>query len=44
MKGSIRRRSKDSWEIAIDLGRDFNGKRLRKFVNVKGKKADAGTA
>jgi len=41
MKGSIRRRSKDSWEITIDMGRDAQGKRLRKFVNVKGKKADA---
>lgn len=41
MKGSIRRRSKDSWEITIDLGRDAQGKRLRKFAHVKGKKADA---
>ena len=41
MKGSIRRRSKDSWELTIDLGRDENGKRQRKFVNVKGKKAEA---
>ncbi len=41
MKGSIRRRSKDSWEITIDMGRDAEGKRIRKFVNVKGKKADA---
>ena len=41
MKGSIRRRSKDSWEIKIDMGRDAQGKQLRKFVNVKGKKADA---
>ena len=41
MKGSIRRRSKDSWEISIDLGRDAEGNRRRKFLNVKGKKADA---
>ena len=41
MKGSIRRRSKGRWEITIDLGRDAQGKRLRKFVNVTGKKADA---
>ena len=41
MKGSIRRRGKTSWELNIDLGRDANGKRLRKFVSVKGKKADA---
>jgi integrase len=41
MKGSIRRRSKDSWELTIDLGRGADGKRLRKFVNVKGKKSEA---
>ena len=41
MRGSIRRRGKNSWELTIDLGRDAQGKRLRKFVNVKGKKADA---
>ena len=41
MNGSIRRRSKDSWELTIDLGRDASGKRQRKFVNVKGKRADA---
>lgn len=38
---SIRRRSKNSWELTIDLGRDADGKRQRKYVNVKGKKADA---
>ena len=41
MSGSIRRRSKNSWELAIDQGRDPQGKRVRKFVNVRGKKADA---
>lgn len=41
MRGSIRRRSKNSWELNIDQGRDAKGKRIRKFVNVKGKKADA---
>ena len=41
MRGSIRRRSKNSWEISIDLGQGAEGKRMRKFVNVKGKKADA---
>ena len=29
MKGSIRRRSKDSWEITIDMGRDAEGKRIQ---------------
>ncbi len=41
MKGSIRRRSRTSWEITIDLGKDADGQRHRKFVNVKGRKADA---
>ena len=41
MKGSIRRRSKSSWEITIDLGKDADGKRQRKYVHVQGKKADA---
>lgn len=41
MNGSIRRRSKSSWELTIDLGRDPGGKRLRKFVNVKGTKTQA---
>jgi len=38
MNGSIRRRSKNSWELSIDLGRDPEGKRKRKFVNIKGTK------
>ncbi len=38
MKGSIRRRSKNSWELTIDLGHDAGGKRKRKYVNVKGTK------
>jgi integrase len=41
MQGRIRRRSKNSRELTLDLGRDSHGNRLRKFENVKGKKADA---
>ena len=41
MKGSKRVRGKNSWELTIDLGRDANGRRRRKFLNVKGKAADA---
>ena len=41
MKGSIRRRSKNSWEISIDLGRNLDGSRRRKYLNVKGKKSQA---
>ena len=39
MRGSIRQRSKGSWEICIDVGRDpATGKRLRHFQSVKGNK------
>ena len=41
MKGSIRRRTKNSWELTLDLGRDAQGRRQRKFVAVKGSKSDA---
>jgi integrase len=41
MNGRIRKRGKRSWELTIDIGRDENGERLRKFVNVKGTKAEA---
>ena len=41
MNGSIRSRGKGTWELTVDLGRDANGKRHRKFVNVKGTKSKA---
>ena len=41
MNGSIRRRSQNSWELTLDLGRNAKGRRLRKFVNVKGPKTEA---
>ena len=42
MKGSIRQRSKGSWEICIDTGRDpATGRRLRHFENVRCRKAEA---
>ena len=41
MRGSVRRRSKDSWELTIDIGRGSDGKRKRKFIHVKGKRTDA---
>ena len=41
MNGSIRKRGKGTYELTIDLGRDANGERRRKFVNVKGTKAQA---
>ena len=42
MKGSLRKRSKGSWEICIDIGRaPATGKRLRHFESVPGRKSDA---
>ena len=41
MNGSIRKRGERSWELTIDLGKDAEGQRRRKFVNVKGTKAQA---
>ncbi len=41
MRGTIHKRGNSSWRIAISLGRDQNGKRLRKFATVKGTKKDA---
>ena len=41
MNVSIRSRGKGTWELTVDLGRDANGQRRRKFVNVKGTKSKA---
>ena len=41
MKGSVRQRSPGSWELTVDLGRDADGKRKRKYVTVRGTKAQA---
>ena len=41
MTGSIRKRSPGSWELTVDLGRDANGKRIRRFASVKGTKKQA---
>ncbi len=42
MKGSIRQRSKGSWEVCIDTGRDSaTGKRMRHFQTVRGTKREA---
>ena len=41
MKGSLRQRSPGSWELTIDLGRDAEGRRQRKYVTVRGTKAHA---
>jgi integrase len=42
MKGHIRQRSKGSWEVAIDIGRDpSTGQRRQHFETVRGSKKDA---
>lgn len=41
MRGHLRRRSKDTWAIVIDLGRDANGKRRQKWHTVRGSKKNA---
>ena len=41
MRGSVRRRSRGSWELTVDLGRDAGGKRIRQFRTVRGTKAEA---
>ncbi len=41
MKGSIRQQSKTSWQITIDTGIGPEGKRLRTFETIKGRKGDA---
>jgi hypothetical protein len=41
MKGSIRQRSPGSWELTVDLGRDALGQRQRRFLTVRGTKAQA---
>lgn len=40
--GSITRRGKSSWRLKFDLGRDpITGKRLTRFMTVRGKRQDA---
>jgi len=41
MKGHIRRRGKNSWEVKFDAGRDENGRRNVRYVAVKGSKQQA---
>ena len=42
MAGSIRKRGRGSWEVAINLGHDpISGKRKRRYANIKGSRKDA---
>lgn len=42
MAGYIRRQSRESWEVTVDLGRDpTTGRRRRRFMTIRGTKRDA---
>lgn len=41
MKGHLKKRSKDSWTIVVDLGFKANGKRNQKWKSIKGTKKEA---
>ena len=41
MKGHIKKRSKQSWSIWIELERDASGRRRQKCITVKGTRRDA---
>lgn len=41
MKGYIRKKGDNSWQITLDTGRGSNGKRRRHFETVHGRKSDA---
>ena len=41
MRGSIKQRSKGSWTITFDTGRDITGKRQRQTVTIQGTKRQA---
>lgn len=41
MRGAMRQRSKGSWQLLFDIGRDETGRRIRKFITVMGNKKEA---
>jgi integrase len=41
MTGSIKKQGKDSWRITIELGTNSEGKRLRQYSTIRGRKKDA---
>ena len=41
MKGSIRKRGKNSWSLIVDIGRSADGKRRQKWITVNGTKKQA---
>ncbi|WP_041458806.1 hypothetical protein [Ammonifex degensii] len=41
MRGHVRRRGKDSWQLIVYLGKDENGKKLYRSQTVRGTRQDA---
>jgi integrase len=41
MKGNLTRRGKSSWRLKYDCGRDLAGRRITKFVTLRGTRAQA---
>ena len=41
MKGTMIQRSKGSWTVIFDTGRDASGRRKQKWKTIRGTKADA---
>ena len=41
MRGSLRKRSKNSWTIIVDLEKDATGKRRQKWITCHGNKRNA---
>jgi hypothetical protein len=41
MRGTLKQRSKGSWTLTFDTGRDTTGKRCRRTVTVRGTKRQA---
>ncbi|ACX52443.1 integrase family protein [Ammonifex degensii KC4] len=41
MRGHVRRRGKDSWQVIVYLGKDENGKKLYRSQTVRGTRQDA---
>ena len=39
MKGTMRKRKRDVWEITVECGKDAQGKRRRRSYTVRGTKA-----
>src|SRR4051794_20584066 len=41
LRGHLRQRSRGSWTLVLELGRDASGRRRQKWLTVRGSKRDA---